>query len=176
MTEAPSPSPSRDEAMLAEIAERDFALACRTHDAAMACEPQQLPELSRAYQRATRSLRQTLALKARLAGDVAERRRKAAQRAQAEHAARIRHRQDQVAAPLERAIWDEHEDPDCAERELDRLDQLLDELALADDFLDAPLETLIQRLAARLGYDAEIIHNGSAPAAPQRALNTADTS
>ena len=93
--------------MLAEIAERDFALACRIHDETMAAEPEKIPEMARAYQRATRSLRQTLALKARLTRERDDRRQEVEARAVSEKAARIHKKKAQVAAPLERAIWDE---------------------------------------------------------------------
>ena len=170
----PTPALSRDEEMLAAIAERDFALACRVHDEAMAADRESLPELARAYQRATRSLRQTLALKARLARERDEQQRKAGVRAEAGRAARIHHKQSQVRAPLERAIWDEHEDDDSAEQAILRLGELLDEAALADGFLDEPVERLIVRLAETLGYQVEI--TSAASATPQLALAAANTS
>jgi hypothetical protein len=141
---------SRDEQMLAEIAERDFALACRVHDQAMAAEPAETPELVRAYQKATRSLRQTLALKARLSGLMAERAQKAAERAERERAARIDRKKAQIKGPLERAVWDECERIMDVEPMLDRLDDLLSEAALADDFLDQPLELILARLRRHL--------------------------
>jgi hypothetical protein len=63
-------APTPDQAMLAELAEMDLALARKAHAAAMAAdEPDAITHLSRAYQRLARSLRQTLALKAKLALD-----------------------------------------------------------------------------------------------------------
>jgi hypothetical protein len=172
----PTPARSRDEEMLAAIAERDFALACRVHDEAMAAERAELAELSRAYQRATRSLRQTLALKARFGREVEERARQAQTRAEAERAGRIHRKKAQVSAPLERAIWDEHEDADSAEQAILRLEELLDEEALADGFLDEPIEQILVRLAQVLGYHVEITTGGSAQTAPSPALAAADTS
>jgi hypothetical protein len=146
---------SRDEQMLAEIAERDFALACRIHDEVMVAERAEVPEMARAYQRATRSLRQTLALKARLPMDQDDRRHKAEARAESEKAARIHKKKAQVSTPLERAIWDEHEDDDSTEQAIRRLDELLNEAALLDGFLDEPVEQIIRRLAEKLGYHAD---------------------
>ena len=171
------PAIPRAEQMLAEIAERDFALACRIHDEAMAAERAELPEMSRAYQRATRSLRQTLALKARLARDAEEQARRARAQAGIEHAARIHRKKVQVGTPLERAIWNEHEDDDSATQAIARMDELLDEAALLDGFLDEPVEQIIARLAKTLGYDVEIV-GGSEPATPPQppAEAPADTS
>ncbi|MBU1515851.1 MAG: hypothetical protein KKE02_10435 [Alphaproteobacteria bacterium] len=60
--------PSREEEMLARLAELDLAAAEKTHGKLMAAEDTaEISDLGRAYQRLSRSLRQTLALKARLA-------------------------------------------------------------------------------------------------------------
>ena len=173
----PTPALSRDEEMLAEIAERDFALACRAHDEAMAAERDQLPALSRAYQKATRSLRQTLALKAKLTRAQDETARKAKARAETERAGRIHDRKEQIRLPLERAIWDEAEDDDSAEREVVRLDDLVEVAARAEGFLDEPVEQLITRIAHALGYAVEITPGRAAPsiapaAQPARAADT----
>jgi hypothetical protein len=70
MSEAATDS---DRAMLAELAEMDLALARKLHAVAMAAdEPDVTAELSRAYQRQAHSLRQTLALKTKLALDQAK--------------------------------------------------------------------------------------------------------
>ncbi|HEY0646585.1 MAG TPA: hypothetical protein VGD44_01735, partial [Phenylobacterium sp.] len=67
MTDA-APMLSRDEAMLARLAELDLAAAEKAHAKLMAAEEaSEIAELGRTYQRMARSLRQTLALKAKLA-------------------------------------------------------------------------------------------------------------
>jgi hypothetical protein len=59
---------SREEEMLARLAELDLAAAEKAHAKYMAAEESsEIAELGRTYQRMSRSLRQTLALKARLA-------------------------------------------------------------------------------------------------------------
>ncbi|MET0271438.1 MAG: hypothetical protein ABW360_00460, partial [Phenylobacterium sp.] len=69
MSEA-TPFIDRDEAMLAELAELDLALARKVQACAMAAEdPETVGALARSYQRVARSLRQTLALKAKLKRD-----------------------------------------------------------------------------------------------------------
>ena len=62
---------TRDEEILARLAERDLAAVERTHDKLMAAEDAaEIAELGRTYTRMARSLRQTLALKARLAREL----------------------------------------------------------------------------------------------------------
>jgi len=57
----------RDQQILGELAELDMALARHVHARALATDdPAQVADLSRAYQRISRSVRQTLALKAKL--------------------------------------------------------------------------------------------------------------
>src|SRR5689334_19825447 len=61
-----------DEAILAEMVARDLAILRRAHEHAMAAEKAEFPEAQRGYHKAARSLRQTMALKARLARMAAE--------------------------------------------------------------------------------------------------------
>src|SRR6185437_7008262 len=64
------PCAERDEEMLARLAEFDLAAAERVHGRLMAAEEtSDIAELGRTYQRVARSLRQTLALKAKLKHD-----------------------------------------------------------------------------------------------------------
>lgn len=59
-----------DDEILARLAARDLAAAERVHDKLMAAEETaDIAELGRTYQRLARSVRQTLALKAKLAGE-----------------------------------------------------------------------------------------------------------
>ena len=63
-------TPDGDEEMLARLAEFDLAAAERVHGRLMAAEESsEIAELGRTYQRVARSLRQTLALKAKLKRD-----------------------------------------------------------------------------------------------------------
>ncbi|MDZ4375826.1 MAG: hypothetical protein U1C74_30965, partial [Phenylobacterium sp.] len=60
----------RDAARLEALADLDLAMARRANEAALAAEDDRaLCDLAHAYQRASRSLRQTLALKAKLRGE-----------------------------------------------------------------------------------------------------------
>ena len=63
-------TPDRDAQMLAELAELDLSAVRHVHAQLMAAsEAGEVADLSRSYQRASRCLRQTLALKAKLAQD-----------------------------------------------------------------------------------------------------------
>uniref|UniRef100_UPI00286AD48A hypothetical protein n=1 Tax=Phenylobacterium sp. TaxID=1871053 RepID=UPI00286AD48A len=67
------PADLSDEQMLARLAACDLSAAERVHGRLMAAEATaELAELGRTYQRISRSLRQTLALKARLARERAQ--------------------------------------------------------------------------------------------------------
>jgi hypothetical protein len=104
----------RDEAMLAELAELDLALAKRVHACAMAAEdPEQVGVLARSYQRVARSLRQTLALKAKLRRDRETDRRANPPPAPRYDATRVARRQDELRVAMRRVIWDETEGERC---------------------------------------------------------------
>jgi hypothetical protein len=62
-------------------------------------------------------------------------------------------RRSQVRLAVERAIWTEAEGLE-AERLLDDLDDVLEEAALADGFLDGPVEAVIARIRDDLGLAA----------------------
>ncbi|TAJ70021.1 MAG: hypothetical protein EPO51_21110 [Phenylobacterium sp.] len=69
MTEA-APPIDRDAEMLARLAEMDFSAAEHVHAKLVAAsDTDEIAELSRSYHRVSRALRQTLALKAKLARD-----------------------------------------------------------------------------------------------------------
>lgn len=71
-----APTPDRDAEMLARLAEMDFSAVEHVHAQLMAASaPDEVADLGRAYQRAARSLRQTLALKAKLVRDAEAARR-----------------------------------------------------------------------------------------------------
>ena len=105
-------TPDRDEEMLARLAEFDLSAAERVHGRLMAAEAAgEIAELGRTYQRIARSLRQTLALKARL-----KRERAQAQPASAGGATAgkpggvaVARRIRELRAAVTRVIWNEPE-------------------------------------------------------------------
>jgi hypothetical protein len=105
------------EAMLAELAGLDLSLARHVHACAVATDdPAEVADLARAYQRIARSVRQSLALHARL-----KREREKDQRenpppapppppAPARDAARIAERKAALRPAAQRVVWAEYED------------------------------------------------------------------
>ena len=140
--------------ILAELSERGLTLARALHERALAAETTaEACELGLAFHRISRSLRQTLALEARLERD--RRRQDHEDRAEAERQdqARVQRRRTQVRLAVERAIWNEAEGEE-AERLVDELDDVLEGEVLADGFADAPLDAHIARLCAEFGLAA----------------------
>lgn len=101
----------RAEALLAELAELDMTLARHVHACAIAAEePKAVGELARSYQRIARSLRQTLALKARLSLERArEIERTAPSGPPPTDWVRVRRRQHALRDAVCRVVWDETE-------------------------------------------------------------------
>lgn len=147
-----------EEALLGRLAALDFTLAEHLHDAAMDVEhPKDKVALSNAYHRVTRSLRQTVALKAQM-----RREREKALRADAHSAeiAKILERPRVKRAPanaelaadaVARVIWDERE-PNEHEALFETLGDLIMVRVEADDDLGgASLDELVTELCAELG-------------------------
>jgi hypothetical protein len=157
---------SREEQMLGELAELDLVLAKHVHAKALAAEdPDEINAFSRSYQRLARSVRQSLIAKAKLARDreTADARRRSlelldgfgdgfdprfapgrsAPPAAADPAALAARTQATFAAvrPLV-----ERERPDYDETDDVQIHMLIRELAEYDDFLEVPVETLVDRV------------------------------
>ena len=158
-------TPDRDEEMLACLAEFDLAAAGRVHGRLMAAEESgELAELGRTYQRIARSLRQTLALKAKLRRD----REAAAQAAERTPpprkppggmavARRIRELRDAVT----RIIWTEAERaeaPDFADDANyteEALEDLITREMRGDGFCDEALDDHVARICISLRLSPE---------------------
>jgi hypothetical protein len=167
---------SREEQMLGELAELDLVLARHVHAKALAAEdPDEINAFSRSYQRLARSVRQSLIAKAKLVRDreTAEARRRSldlldgfgdgldrrfdprfapghgAPPAAADPAALAARTQATFAAvrPLV-----ERERPDYDEADDAQIHMLIRELADYDDFLEVPVETLVDRVLEILDY------------------------
>jgi hypothetical protein len=164
---------ARAEAMLGELAElglmvaRELAVRLReTEDA------EEAVALAGAFQNASRAVRLTLALDAKLERDAAAEaretdKRRAEAEAQAAHDAHWRQvkeeraaaaaqpadpieaRKDRVRGLVNRLLWNESEgDEEDYEVLTEDLNARLDEAALSPDFEDLPIETLTRRLIA----------------------------
>ncbi len=140
--------------ILAELSERGLTLARDLHERALAAETtEEACNLGLAFHRISRSLRQTLALEARLERD--RRRQDHEDRAEAarQDQARVHRRRSQLRLAVERAIWTEAEGEE-AERLIDELDDVLEAEVLADGFGTDPVDVHIARLCADFGLAA----------------------
>jgi hypothetical protein len=144
--------------VLAELSELGMTLARALHEKALAAEtPQQACELGLAFHRISRSVRQTLALEARLERD---RLRLAREKVQAEAEADrhrlsgLSQRKSRVRAAVEQLIWTEADD-DEAEAMIEDLETHIEISALDDAFLAGTVQDQVDRVRAQLGLVAE---------------------
>ena len=152
----PTPNPV-DEA-LTELAGMDLSLVRHIHAQALAAtDPDQINGLARTYQRIARSLRQTLALQAKLARD---------ERLDRERAPRRHPLLDEIPAPdqayevadaVTKVIWAEHEhEPLEWEKLTDDLAERLEEMVRAEAFDGQELtNAIVYRLCEDLGLPRE---------------------
>jgi len=143
--------------ILGELSELGLTLARDLHARALAAETvEDAQAAALAFHRISRSVRQSLALEAKLEREMAAEARTAVERARIERIAQVSDRQREVVRAMNRLIWTEAEgDEDEAEMLGDDLGARLDEAALAPGFLEIPLETLVARLSADMGLTAE---------------------
>jgi hypothetical protein len=142
---------------LAELAAMDLAMARDFAARARAAEdPEVANDLVRSYQRMARSYRQSLALKMRLAREIARAERDAPPPPRDE--ARIHSRVEEVRSAVGRVIWTEYERSDSATDELRAemvgvLDERLNLLALDDRFADPDLDAQVAATCRALSLD-----------------------
>jgi hypothetical protein len=159
----PTEMAERHGRILAELSELSLALAHKLQGEAMAAEtPQAAAELGRAFHSVARTVRQTLALEAKMARD-----RRAEARWERAHpeplppdearrAWRLTNRRERVCEPVTCAIWHEHEDDEEAREDLiDRLVLRMGALRESGELETRPAIELIDRLCEELGLDPE---------------------
>lgn len=155
MFDLPDDMAERHGRMLKRLGEMGMALAEETFEAARnARTPEERERLAASFHRLSRSVRQTLALEARLERERHRQLIEAERHAGEVRQARVKRRRDQVNASLTRLIWTEAERCDYGDLLRD-LNKILNEEALAEDFLDGPVEDLIERIKADLGFVEE---------------------
>lgn len=141
----------RHAAALGRLAELALELAGDLQAAALAAEDaSDKAALAGAFHRIARTARQSIALEARLARDAERGRFEAWERGETARKAEVETRRTRVRLAVERLIWTEHE-PDEAEVLAAEFADRLEEDALAESFLDEPLEAQVTRLSAELG-------------------------
>lgn len=157
---------TRDEEMLARLAELDLAAAEKVHGKLMAADDAaEIADLSRAYQRLSRSVRQTLALKSRLARDHAQHQAWLEGRTReppsldlplVEQLTGIDTRVAEVLDAVGRVVHAVHGESRGAAEALDRFDRELDDWVDEEDFLDVDFDTLVVRAARVLGLPEDL--------------------
>jgi hypothetical protein len=143
-----------DEEMLARLAACDLSAAERVHGRLMAAEEaSEVAELGRTYQRLARSLRQTLALKAKLKGERDAAAAKDAAPAPAGGVA-VARRLREVRQAVTRVIWNEAEREDAADYE-EALDELLTDERLRGGVCVETLDDQVARVCLELGLSPD---------------------
>jgi hypothetical protein len=173
--------------VLARLTELGLALAERTFEEAEAAEtPEQRVELVKTFHVISRSVRQSVALEARLARQQALDAREAERIAAAApprkpSGVELSRRINTVRDAVTRVIWQETEDDDTAAWLEEGLDEDLALACLRDDFCAEPLDDHIVRLCIELGLPEELAQNWrdlpepSAPDDPEDGPDEADT-
>jgi hypothetical protein len=155
---------TEDEAAgLSELAALDLAMSRDFAARARAAEdPEVANDLVRSYQRMARSYRQSLALKVRLAREIARAEREPAAPVPRDEA-RIEARVAEIRGPVRRVIWAEHEPADChdpdedlASEVFDLLEERLDLCARDNRFGQEPLDVHVVALCRSLGLDTTL--------------------
>jgi hypothetical protein len=142
--------------LLGRFADQAALLAEDLCAAALAAETaDEKQSLTLAFHRMGRTLRQTLALEAKLRRDARRQDHVEQDRAGKLAQARVTAHRNKLTAEVHRLIWNEAEDDDQAETLKSELDDRLDLEALdAEDFLTEPVEDQIARLCAAIGLKA----------------------
>lgn len=142
----------RHAAILARLAELGEQLAAKHAARALAADdPEIEARATTAYHRAARSVRQCLALEAKLVRDAARAEREDRDDAQRKASAQRDRRRFHARAVVAHLIWTESESETEAERLESDLDDLLGLDRFADETPDEPAEALIARLCRELG-------------------------
>lgn len=143
----------RHSAVLAELTELNLAAARElTAGLADAETPEAKASFALALGRVSRSIRQCVALEAKLARDAKRDVRQDEAQVVNLKKARVDRRKAQVKATVERIVRLEHES-DEAEDLLEQFELLLDEDCLSDGFVAEPIETQVARLCGELGLE-----------------------
>lgn len=151
MSMTTSPDIAQDICLLDELSGLAMAMARDLQAAALAAsDASEKTDLALAFQRTARSVRQTIALKAKLERDHVQAAREVREAAAEACEVRRKTRQVEIRRGVERVLWDEGDEED-AEFMLMEVDGLIERAALDADFETAPVATQIARLCEELG-------------------------
>jgi len=146
----------RHAAALRELTELGLALARDLQATALAsADPEVKGRLSADFHRVGRTVRQSMALEARLLRDKLRFEREAEAALVEARKEAVKAKAVQVRAAVERLVWTEAEDPDDEDGEvalfMDRVDRELSLVEVEPEFLDQPVEVLVERIRRELG-------------------------
>jgi hypothetical protein len=152
---------------LAELAEMGLSLARDLHARALAAtDDKAAADLTLAFHRVSRSVRQTYALEARLERERRLALREAANEAARERLDRIQKKRSVVSRAVAPLVWTEAEGEE-AEDLLDEIGSLVYVISEEDDFLDAPVEACVERIAKDLGLAARAANDRTGEPPPE---------
>jgi hypothetical protein len=142
----------RHTAILARLADAGERLAMKHAERALAADdPDIEAKATAAFHRAARSVRQCLALEAKLARDAVRAEREDRDAGAREATGRRDRRRRHVRAAVGRLIWTEAENEIEAERFESDLDDLLELEEFSEGFADETIDAQVTRLARELG-------------------------
>jgi hypothetical protein len=152
-------APDRDADMLAELAEMDLSAAKHVHAQLLAATgAEEVADLSRSYQRLSRCVRQTLALKTKVAREGSGGARSIWPAPRADEMSRRLHgfavddRMIELQRALDRVILAEYPDDEPSREALTtRLDRELDDWIAAPDFVARDLDAHVLHACRTLG-------------------------
>src|SRR5258706_5643033 len=151
---------------LCELAAVDLRVAKGFAERALDQEdPDTANGLARTYQRAARSYRQSLALKARLRRELMRDAREDRADIRVEDVRRLGVAKARVFSAVKTLIWNEREG-EAAEQLEDQLRELLDDDALEPDFAEGPITRHVTRLVTDLRLVAAAELDPEAPTPP----------
>lgn len=161
---------------LAELAELGMALARDLQARALAASDDETAQaLGRAFHTVARTVRQTMALEAKLAREAQRRAGEAAEAAEVARRdvpARSEKRRAEIREALVRHIWTEAENEDIGLELTWAMDGMLDDLMVTSTFLDRPVEVWIEKIRGEIDdlaaqFAAEDAEAAQAAAAPE---------
>ncbi len=141
----------RHAAILAEVAEiclesvRDLAVRQKDAD-----DPEQAALLAGALHKVSRSLRQTLALEARLVREAQRALREDRDDAVKQRTFQTQVRRAKVKSALNQLVWNEYEGDEAEAWEM-AVGECLDDEELVDSFTTEPLDTQVERIRKSIG-------------------------
>jgi hypothetical protein len=149
---------------LALLYQRGLELALKIQDDAMAAETaDERAKLGAAFHRISRGVRQTAALRVKLAGDAVRCEREATADVVRLETARVAKRKAQVKATVERLIWSETETQERDDHLCDILQTFLDEDELHGHLAEGDVDNHIARICREIGLPSPLAGEGVGP-------------